>query len=355
MSKAAASRTIKFISRGGTYTATVQAPDGDVFQMCDGQTPAVSTVVAPDFTTKRPRLSLVIVSSRQADGVVTPSRVDIFVNNVQLTFDSNNVSTTSFSGESGHFKLIPPSSQNLYFQLQVIKNLNGLLFGYGNIDVKFSAKIKIGSFPEDTLDCMYSIQLIKAQASSKRVVIVAGDNNNFTITEQSSSCILKCEVYEGTNLLNPNDFDYVWSKPVPNNWLKIGSEQFLTVTEAQIDSTGQFRVEAIRKSDRVSFGFDIQTCVDATDPYIIDPRPNPLDETIDENNMNGKVVYTPVLKKRGSGTIDETARFTFIVRDANGIYLNPNSQHTSPSSSCMVTRDMCVRGQGDISIDIFAV
>lgn len=355
MSKAAASRTIKFISRGGTYTASVQAPDGDIFQMCDGQTPAVSTVVAPDFTVKRPRLSLVIISSRQADGVVTPSKVDIFVNNVQLTFDSNNVSRTQFSGESGHFKLIPPSSQNLYFQLQVIKNLNSLLLGYGNIDIKFSAKIKIGSFPEDVLDCMYSIQLIKAQASSRRVVIVAGDENNFTITEKTRKCKLKCEVYEGTNLLNPNDFDYTWSKPVPNFWLKIGSEQVLEIGETDIDSTGQFRVEAVRKTDKVSFGFDIQTCVDATDPFIIDPRPNPLDETIDENNLNGKVVYTPVLKKRGSGVVDETAKFTFIVRDANGIYLNPNSQHTNPSSSCTVTRDMCVRGQGDISIDIFAV
>lgn len=48
MSTASTSRTIKFISKAGTYTAVIMSPNGDLYQEYEG-TPNDATAVYPDF------------------------------------------------------------------------------------------------------------------------------------------------------------------------------------------------------------------------------------------------------------------------------------------------------------------
>ena len=55
MSTASTSRTIKFISKAGTYTATIMSPGGDLYQEYEGPADA-PTSIYPDFATLQPTL-----------------------------------------------------------------------------------------------------------------------------------------------------------------------------------------------------------------------------------------------------------------------------------------------------------
>ena len=71
MSTASTSRTIKFISKAGTYTAVIMSPSGDVYQEYEGTQDDV-TAIYPDFSSVKPVLYFVCTSSRVAEGIVDP-------------------------------------------------------------------------------------------------------------------------------------------------------------------------------------------------------------------------------------------------------------------------------------------
>lgn len=78
MSTASTSRTIKFISKAGTYTAVIMSPNGDLYQEYEG-TPNDATAVYPDFTTLKPILYFVCTSSRVAEGVADPDAMEYYL------------------------------------------------------------------------------------------------------------------------------------------------------------------------------------------------------------------------------------------------------------------------------------
>lgn len=95
--------------------------------------------------------------------------------------------------------------------------------------------------------------------------------------------------------------------------------------------------------------------MDASDPFDIDPHPNPEDEAITEDtNGNGSVVYTPVVVKRGTNTQALSTTFYFVLKDAAGVYLNSQSDRTTPVASYTVNRAHCVQAGGDVSVTITA-
>ena len=95
--------------------------------------------------------------------------------------------------------------------------------------------------------------------------------------------------------------------------------------------------------------------LDASDPYDIDPHPDPEDEAISEDTSgNGTVTYTPVVVKRGTNTKALDTTFYFVVKDAAGVYLNSSSDRTTPKSSYSVTRAHCQQAGGDVSVTITA-
>ena len=101
-------------------------------------------------------------------------------------------------------------------------------------------------------------------------------------------------------------------------------------------------------------GSDIQSVMDTSDPYDIDPHPSPEDEAITEDTTgNGQVTYTPVVVTRGTSTKALDTQFYFVLKDAAGVYLN--SDRTTPKSSQTVTRAHCVQAGGDVSVTITSV
>ena len=346
MSVASTSRTIKFISKAGTYTAAIMSPSGDLYQDYEGTTNDV-TAIYPNFETLKPILYFVCTSSRVAEGVANPDGMEYYFNGTKITF-SGGVSTGTFAG---YFKTVAPSGDQLYYGLQIVKNI-AALSGYAPAVIKMVATVSYGT-QSDTIQASYTIPIQQATGSSYRVTIAAGDAKNFVINTKGGSCILKAMAYQSGNALT-KDLTYVWEKMGATGWETIAgaTAQTLTVRADDINTYGEYRVHVSRAGAEI--GSDIQSVMDTSDPYDIDPHPSPEDEAITEDTTgNGEVTYTPVVVTRGTSTKALDTQFYFVLKDAAGVYLN--SDRTTPKSSQTVTRAHCVQAGGDVSVTITSV
>ena len=346
MSVASTSRTIKFISKAGTYTAAIMSPSGDLYQDYEGTTNDV-TAIYPNFETLKPILYFVCTSSRVAEGVANPDGMEYYFNGAKITF-SGGVSTGTFAG---YFKTVAPSGDQLYYGLQIVKNIAALA-GYAPAVIKMVATVSYGT-QSDTIQASYTIPIQQATGSSYRVTIAAGDTKNFVITTKGGSCILKAMAYQSGNALS-KDLTYVWEKMGATGWETVtgATAQTLTVRADDINTYGEYRVHVSRAGAEI--GSDIQSVMDTSDPYDIDPHPSPEDEAITEDTTgNGQVTYTPVVVTRGTSTKALDTQFYFVLKDAAGVYLN--NDRTTPKSSQTVTRAHCVQAGGDVSVTITSV
>lgn len=346
MSVASCSRTIKFISKAGTYTAVIMSPSGDLYQDYEGTSSDV-TAIYPNFGTMQPVLYFVCTSSRVAEGVADPDGMEYYFNGQKIEFRGG-ISTGVFAG---YFKQVAPSGDQLYYGLQILKDIVQLA-GFAPAVIKMVATISYGT-QSDQIQASYTIPIQQATGSSYRITIVAGDTKNFVITTKGGSCVLKAMAYQSGKALS-KDLTYVWEKMGATGWETLAGKtaQTLTVSGTDINTYGEYRVHVSRAGAEI--GTDIQGVMDASDPYDIDSHPNPADEAITEDTSgNGQVTYTPVVVTRGTSTKALDTQFYFVLKDAAGVYLN--SDRTTPKTSQTVTRAHCVQAGGDVSVTITSV
>ena len=345
MSSASTTRTIKFVSKAGTYAAVIMCPDGDIYQEWEGTTAQI-TGVYPNFEVTKPILYFVCTSSRVAEGVATPDAINYYFNGTKIEF-SGDTSTGTFAGV---FKKIAPSGDNLYYGLQIVKNIAELA-GLAPAVVKMVATVSYGT-QTDQIEASYSIPIQQSTGNGIRVTIVSPDGKNFVINDKGGSCQLKAMAYQKGTELTAN-LSYVWEQMQGSSgWVVLTGKttQTITVQDADINAYGEYRVTVNRGSEEL--GKDIQGVMDASDPLQIDPHPSPEDETIMEDESgNDEVTYTPVVVKRGTSTKALDTKFYFVVKDAVGNYLNPGSIGVDKATET-VTREQCVQAGGDVSITI---
>ena len=345
MSSASTTRTIKFVSKAGTYAAVIMCPNGDIYQEWEGTTAQV-TGVYPNFEVTKPILYFVCTSSRVAEGVATPDAINYYFNGTKIEF-SGDTSTGTFAGV---FKKIAPSGDNLYYGLQIVKNIAELA-GLAPAVVKMVATVSYGT-QTDQIEASYSIPIQQSTGNGIRVTIVSPDGKNFVINDKGGSCQLKAMAYQKGTELTAN-LSYVWEQMQGSSgWVALTGKttQTITVQDTDINAYGEYRVTVNRGNEEL--GKDIQGVMDASDPLQIDPHPSPEDETIMEDESgNDEVTYTPVVVKRGTSTKALDTTFYFVVKDAVGNYLNPGSIGVDKATET-VTREQCVQAGGDVSITI---
>lgn len=376
MSSASTTRTIKFISKAGTYMATIMCPDGDLFQYWDGT--GVDQTVFPNFETMKPKLNFICTSSRVAEGIANIASMRYYFGGAEITFNSSGYSTGLFgdgTAEGSYFKRYAADGNTfLYPGLQILKNIAAIA-SYLPVTIKMVATIYYGT-QEDSISADYTIPIQQKAQFAGKVTIVAGDNKSFVISSKGDSCILQAKAYNSEGALSVG-LTYTWEQFDPSavgnvdGWKLLGTAQSsnatLTVTSEMIDTYGEFRLTVYRNGS--FYGMDVQGVIDKSDPYDIDPHPSPEDETIDEdtNSSRDHVTYTPVLVTRGGAAVSPNPLYYFLVRDAAGVVLNkyrdgnaavngsdPMELSTNAMASYTVTREQCQAGGGDISITIQA-
>ena len=311
MSSASTSRTIKFISKAGTYTAMISSPSGDLYQDWQGTTD--NFTVFPDFTSTKPLLYFVCTSSRVAEGKATPDGMSYYFNGELLAFSGD----TSTGTYAGFFKKVAPSGDQLYYGLQILKNI-AEVSGFAPAVVKMVASISYGTL-SDSIQASYTIPVQQATGTAYRVTIQAGDTKAFVINAKDGSCILKAVAYQGTTAISKS-LTYKWEKMSAGGWSVLTGKTAatLTVAASDIDTYGEYRVTVSQSGTEI--GSDVQGVMDVSDPYDIDPHPSPEDESITEDEGgNGEVTYTPVVVKRGTGTKALDTQFYFVVRDRKSV------------------------------------
>lgn len=347
MSEASAVRQVVFLRKGSVYMPFLQSNMGDLYQEYQG-TASSPTNISPDFSTLTPMLSYIITSSLVAAGLVVPNSVKWYFNDTELTFGSDKVSTNNFNGETGHFQSVPYSAgvQN-YFALRIKKNLVKASGGAA-CNIKAEATIAVGN-TSDKVQAVYNIPITVGVGNSKRVTIMAGDNKFFTLTDKGDSCILKAVAWIGSDQLNAGQ-TYKWYTLQSGSWAVLNgqTQQTLTVTNDMVDTTGQFKVEVYQDGNLI--GMDVQTVIDASDPFDILPNPNPENETIEQGSV-GSVTYTPILVKRGSTTKFKDMKFFFVFTDSAGNILNPDTAKVA-SYTGTVTEAMCEQASGNVAVVI---
>ncbi|MDO5395660.1 MAG: hypothetical protein Q4F07_06820 [Bacteroidales bacterium] len=349
MSQAQTSRTIKFISKSGTYNAMITSPQGDVFQEYTGTAPGAVTSVRPDFSQTRPVLYFVCTSSRAAENPVTPADVAIFFNNVELTFDENGLSNNP--GMEGVFKKIVPGVGQIYYGVQILSDI-AALSGYAGASVRIEAKVNWHT-QTDIITASYTIPVQQYTGESYRVTIAPGDTKNFVLTEKGDTCTLRAIVWQGgTEITGALTYKWFQQDPAePSGWRELpgAAAQTLTVGDDDVSTYGAFRVEVSLSGALI--GADVQSVMDASDPLDIDACPDPADEAIYEGDTAATVTYTPQLVQRGSGVaITPQPLFTFVVYDAAGVAMSPLP--AVPAASFAVTYAMVEQAQNDVTLII---
>ena len=174
---------VTFSQKSGVYMAAILCDKGDLYQEYDGDSSA-PTNIAPDFTTLKPTLSFLLTSSRVAEGIVVPSSIKWYFNDVLINFTSN-VSTNTFGGETGHFKFVPYAAGTTnYYGLQVVKNLVKASAG-ASCTIKGVATVTVGNV-SDEIQWVYPIPITKGVGNQKVVTIMAGDDKYFAIREKGT-------------------------------------------------------------------------------------------------------------------------------------------------------------------------
>lgn len=331
-----------FSQKAGVYMPAIMCDKGDLYQEYDGE-PSAPVNIAPDFTTLKPTLSFLLTSSRVAEGIVVPSSIKWYFNDVLINFTSN-VSTNTFGSETGHFRFVPyQAGTTNYFGLQVVKNLVKASVG-ASCTIKAVATVTVGN-TSDEVQYVYSIPITKGVGNQKVVTIMAGDDKYFAIREKGGSVILSAMARMGASELT-SGLSYKWYKMTNSAWVVISGQtgKNLTVTDSMVDTTGIFKVEVYQGS--ILIGLDTQTVMDLSDPYDIITNPTPEDETI--SNSGDSVVYAPILVKRGQTTKAKDMTFYFVFMDSAGVILNPSTANT-PAASGTCTYEMCQQAGGNVA------
>lgn len=351
MSSASKSLTIKFISKMGTYTASIQSPDGDMYQ--EYQKNDSKVIVNPDFSKLQPKLYFVCTSSRVAEGISTPVSMRYFFNETEITFDSAGKSSGLFAGL---FELIRPSTSQFYWGLKICDNL-AKAANFAPITIKMKGKISEHSNQQeitDEIQALYTIPVGPYTGISYRVTIKApeGDTHMFVLHNPSDSCQLEALATQGNDTIT-TELYYKWYRATnsESGWelIKGANTKTITVKAADVDCTREYKVEVYNDksmSDGSLLGFDFQTVTDASDPYDIIPNPTPADTSINEDvTGNGTVTCTPKLVVRGKSDVIDT-KFYFTLKSESGVVLNTEASRkpTVALSSFTATRDDCIHG-----------
>ena len=142
MSLASATGQVIFSQKGGVYMPAIQCNQGDLYQEYMGEASA-PTNIAPDFASLKPVLSFILTSSRVAEGLVVPSSMKWYFNDVEIKF-SGNVSTNTFGGETGHFKFIPYQPGTTDYTEESLKSI-----GDSRQDIHYGNQVQISNTVPD--------------------------------------------------------------------------------------------------------------------------------------------------------------------------------------------------------------
>lgn len=359
MSKAYAQRTVKYINKVGTFTAYLQSSYGDLWQTYIKNGDEYQSIV-PNYETVRPVLYFVCISSRTAGTSNINGVPTWYFGSTKLNTGSTIDATISGKAASNYFELVSPSTGQPYYGLRIKKNIVELTGG-SSVSIKAVGELLISATgTTDEIQAYTSISITPATANAIHITVLDVTNvgggvtgRSFTFTSEGQQIEMKVQTYEGAIQLDAtaatitsNAITYQWQKIVNGAWTNVSdaTTQNLTVGEDDVMTYQQYRCAVSRSGNLLGYG--VANIMDATDPFIIEPNPDKVDETIE--NTTDTVGYTPKIVSRDSGTEQTslTAQgFLFNYTNSQGVDLTPSAL-SSKACTGTSTNDTFIVGGG---------
>lgn len=316
MSNGFAQRTVKFINKVGTYTSYLQCSYGDLWQTYTRNGNTFENIT-PNFVTMRPVISFVCISSRVAGQANVNGHPTWYIGGVQINHGSTVDGVINGQAASGYFELVAQNVQGGvdWYGLRIKKNIVDLTNGSSvGIDAVGTMIISATGTP-DEVRAHASISITPATSNGIHIGIldittvdgIANKGRNFTFTEEGQTITMKVETYEGVAILDDtpgkitaNAITYQWQKITQGSWTNIANatDQTLQISEDDVMTYQQYRCAVSRNNSLLGYG--TANVMDATDPFVIVPNPNPRDETIEDDGDT--VSYNPQIVSRNSGS-----------------------------------------------------
>lgn len=377
MSLASAQRTIRFTTHGGTYTAHLIAPQGDIYQEYSGTESAPRAPYIPDFATlaTKPLIQLVVTSSRATE-VAEPDGVEWYFNGELIRFPQSPYDVANLASPT-----IPAGtffrSTNVGYPCILITGNIAPIAHYAPATIAAQATLTYGTM-QDTIQAQCAIPISLSRGSSYKVTIASADNKAMVLHSSTDECQLRALTYLAGALDNPSNFTYQWSRWGTNathaipTWLPLGTAQNQTINASMVDSQLIVRVEVSHATgSHALVGADTQVVIDASDPWEIDPNPNPADETIVQgDSVRNSVTYRPILHRRGKEAAAEQPSgghiwyFSAFAPSGMPLTIGPGGEEyisisastlqADPSEGFTITSAHCAQAGGDVAIVISA-
>lgn len=356
---ASTSRTIKWISKSGTYTAQIISRTGDLWLRYKDE--GDTRTVTPEWNTENgPQILLYILSSKAGAGLVTPTAVPTFYfNDVEIPIKNGAVSGAYID----MFQLVTPStsgSEGCYGLKMINSERIALAAGYTNATIRMVATISLGSgsgVTEQQIECQYTINISQWTANGYFVTIAFENSDaqeRMAITSDDTELKLICNVYQGSETaITPEYCEwYQADATAETGWTAVGGNtNELTVNKDMVKVKGTFLVKAYSGAGKGTYyGQDIQDVMDLSDPYEIEANPTPKDESVVEGSNVG-VTYKPILYQRGSSTTVSGATFNWAAYDAEKVMLEQGSGVTEFT----VSYGAMAQANSDVSVVIEAL
>ena len=361
-SKASASTTLTLVPEIGTFNQYLICNKGDLWQNYEGSATA-PTNVTPDFSVTRPLLSLMVSSSRTS-GSEIPDEVKFYINDVLIgsmvrSSGGYSKSVSTDTAVSSVFELLDPTENTGMYGLRIKSNLVTLTGGEsGQIRAVF--KVSEGtSYAELQTSCAFLISEVTENSSI--VVIEAGDNNNFRITDDNSSVKLAAKYYRGLTEITTG-IRFRWYKQKfganPNggslaNWEEIAGQtgSVLTVSAGDVETSQIYMVHVLDSAGTTVLGQDTQSVYDATDLFEIAMAHNPEDGQV--HKKGDFVEVTCTLYRRNSTSpynLPANAKWSFIGTTPAGVTIFSEGQRSS--NVCTVNYDDIYSAGGQLLLTI---
>ena len=341
MSKAFAQRTVKFINKVGTYTAYLQSSQGDLWQTYTLNGSTYQNIV-PDWdnaaSDKKPVINFVCISSRASGTTNVNGTPQWYFGNTLLNSGSTINATIGGKQASQYFELVAFSEDQPYYGLRIKKNLVELTNGSSIVIKAVGTLVIPATGTSDTIQAQAVISITPATSNGKHISIldvtaVGGGitGRSFTFTKEEQTITMKAQTYEGASLLDDtaanitaNHLTYQWQKITNGAWTAISGQtaQTITISENDVMTYQQYRCAVYRSGELLGYG--TANVMDATDPFVINPNPSPLDETIEDEGDT--VAYTPKIVSRDGGSVQDITKagFDFTYTNSAGVDITPS-------------------------------
>lgn len=337
MSLASCTYQCGWIGDDATFTVSLIAPKGDLFQRYTGDLlGAITCTPNWDGTAlgAGPVLRVILMESDPTITQATLAKAVVddettyYIDGLRLEFDSSGISVNSTSGgatgytgcfrklkanSTGASTPVPTLSSAPFGGLEIRKNLVGPAQGHSiNVTVKLGINTGTKGVHQQGST---TIRILQSNGTTNFAHIYC-ENDSFVLDEDNTDVVCKVKCWRGDSEVTT--FYRKWYMLESGAWVQKATTDTFTVDRDMVATFADIKVECYADAARTELiASDVQTINDSSDAYIVSAGPQPADGTFYQGGTTD-IKFYPKLTDIDGNPVSEAHKFNFSVMDSVG-------------------------------------